>query len=110
MVSIASVGLATLGNLHDTADLQLSSRKEYDMALRGVNSALNNPIQASSRSFSLKDPNKMSSLMHTHGAAALLKLCGVEQLQCQGGFDMFNTLRNTVVRSEFTCWLILQLI
>jgi hypothetical protein len=51
------------------------------MALRGVNSALNNPIQASTRSFSLRDPNKLSSLMHTHGAAALLELCGVEQLK-----------------------------
>lgn len=38
--------------------------------------------------------------MHTHGAAALFELCGVEQLQGQGGFDMFNTLRNTVERSE----------
>jgi hypothetical protein len=44
MASIASVGLATLGNLHDTADLQLSSRKEYDLALRGDNSALSDPI------------------------------------------------------------------
>jgi hypothetical protein len=44
MASIASVGLATLGNLHDTADLQLSSRKEYDMALRGINSAFSDPI------------------------------------------------------------------
>lgn len=30
-----------------------------------------------------------------------LELCRVEQLQGQGGFDMFNALRHTVVRSGF---------
>jgi hypothetical protein len=36
--------------------------------------------------------------MHTLGAAALLELCGVGQVQLCG-FDNLNTLRNTVVRS-----------
>jgi hypothetical protein len=37
-------------------------------------------------------------LTYTHGAAALLEIRGGEQVQREGGFDIFSALRNTVVR------------
>ncbi|OQD80764.1 hypothetical protein PENANT_c033G11225 [Penicillium antarcticum] len=79
------------------------------MALRGINAAINDPSQASTETtlaailclslyeiIAFERPKSIESwLTHTHGAAVLLELRDGEQLQYEGGFDMFSALRNT---------------
>ncbi|GLA82229.1 hypothetical protein AtubIFM56815_006411 [Aspergillus tubingensis] len=111
MASIASVGLANLASMQRSSSMRLSARREYTKALQLTNSALSDPelvtadttltaivclslfeIIACQRNESLQ-----SWIEHSQGVATVLELRGRDQLRREGGFWMFQALRNEVL-------------
>lgn len=102
MASIKAVGLAGFANVENSAAVMKEARREYATALRLTNSALRSPVDAKRDSTLLSimilsiyetvAGNNQKSFKswaeHIHGAAALVKLRGLDQLQTAEGRRM----------------------
>ncbi|PYI04189.1 C6 finger domain protein [Aspergillus sclerotiicarbonarius CBS 121057] len=113
MASLASVGTAMLSRVRKSAPLKIAAEKEYGHALQLLASAVSDKQQA-------KDNSTLAAVLmlaifevvtnsgarfidnwtnHINGAAALLELRGVEQLQEEQGLQLFLQLRYQIIIS-----------
>ncbi|CAK38673.1 transcriptional regulator family: Fungal Specific TF [Aspergillus niger] len=111
MASIASVGLANLASMQRSSSMRLSARHEYTTALQLTNAALCDPnlVTADTTLTAIvclslfeiiachKNESLDSWIEHSQGVATVLELRGRDQLRREGGFWMFQALRNEVV-------------
>ncbi|KAL1980549.1 hypothetical protein VTN96DRAFT_3994 [Rasamsonia emersonii] len=111
MASIISVGMANLASLQNSKSLRLSARSEYATALKLINAALCDPVQAKEDTtltaiicmslFELITCQKRESMgswvEHARGALALLEFRGEEHLRRECGLQMFHALRNEIL-------------
>ncbi|TVY37360.1 hypothetical protein LOCC1_G006334 [Lachnellula occidentalis] len=103
LASMSAVGLASLSNTLHTPELLLESRKDYVNALRLTNAALRSPTEVTKDStlFSVMILSIYETVTgtnehsidawtaHVNGAAALVKLRGLEQFKTDAGQRMF---------------------
>ncbi|RAL05170.1 Zn(II)2Cys6 transcription factor [Aspergillus ibericus CBS 121593] len=113
MASLASVGTAMLSRVRKSTQLRIAADKEYGQALQLLTSAVADKQQA-------RDNFTLASVLmlaifevvtsrgarfidnwtnHINGAAALLELRGVEQLQEEQGLQLFLQLRYQIIIS-----------
>ncbi|OOQ87565.1 hypothetical protein PEBR_15599 [Penicillium brasilianum] len=109
--SIASVGLANLGNLYNSPGFITSAKRAYILALNEINCALQDPIQATQDTtlaailcLSLYEiiiferPQSLHAwTIHIQGATALLELRGEDQFRRQVGLHLFRATRDEVL-------------
>lgn len=108
---VVSVGMAMLSRIRRSRSLKLGAEKEYGNALRLMNTAVSdvrearaNPTLAAVLLLAIfevitsRAPRNIENwINHIRGAAALLELRGVEQLQDSDGLRLFVQLRYQIV-------------
>ncbi|KAJ9298970.1 transcriptional regulator family: Fungal Specific TF [Paecilomyces variotii] len=111
MAGVASVGCATLSNIHNAPEFHVSARKHYIAALRLIKEALADPSQAKTDlTFTASLLLGMFELVtcttpatadnwtgHARGAMALFQLQGASRLENESGMRMFHQLRNQIL-------------
>ena len=111
--SMNAVGLASLANHAHVPDLMREAKKRYLTAIRLTNTALRSAVSVKKDSTLLAimilslyeavggdEPRSLTAWKdHLHGAAALLKLRGPEQLNNSGGRRMFMQVMANLVTS-----------
>ena len=109
--SMKAVGLASLANYAHAPDLMRKAKKQYLTAIQLTNTALRSSVDVKKDSTLLAtvilsiyetvsdaEPRSLTAWRdHLHGAAALLKLRGPEQLKTLGGRRLFLQVMNSLV-------------
>ncbi|GAD98864.1 C6 finger domain protein, putative [Paecilomyces variotii No. 5] len=113
MAGVASIGCATLSNIHNAPELNISARENYTAALRLVGRALEDPTQAKTDLtftasillgiFEVVTCRSATTIdnwtSHVSGAMALFQLQGAARLKDEAGMRMFHQLRNQILIS-----------
>ncbi|PYH96733.1 C6 finger domain protein [Aspergillus ellipticus CBS 707.79] len=113
MASLACVGSAMLSRIRQSTPLRVAAEKEYGNALQLITSAVANEQQAKDNAtlaavltmaiFEVvcnRAPRSIDNWTnHINGAAALLELRGVEQLQNEQGLKLFIQMRYQIIIS-----------
>lgn len=112
-VSIRAVGLAGFSNVVNCPALMKDARKDYSTALNLVNAALRSPTDVQKDSTLLavmilsifetvtgfNQHSLQAWAQHIHGAAALVKLRGRDQLRSPEGLRLFNQVTASLLMS-----------
>ncbi|KAK0507284.1 hypothetical protein JMJ35_010322 [Cladonia borealis] len=108
---VTSIGLAGLSNLKSSPETMIIARKKHTAVLRSLNSSLQDPGTAATDATFLTvlllglfemvtctSPQSLRSWTnHIHGAKAIARIRGREQLQSPLGRQIFSYLRNQLV-------------
>ncbi|PWY88786.1 C6 finger domain protein [Aspergillus sclerotioniger CBS 115572] len=117
MASLASVGTAMLSRARKSTAMKVAAEKEYGRALQLLTSAVSDKQQAKYNAtlaavlmlaiFEVVTSRGARAIdnwtNHIDGAAALLELRGVEQLQEEQGLQLFLKLRYQILAKIISC-------
>ncbi|KAJ9246318.1 transcriptional regulator family: Fungal Specific TF [Paecilomyces variotii] len=113
MAGVASIGSATLSNIHNAPEFHVSARENYIAALRLIKGALADTSQAKTdltftasillgifELVTCTNPATADNWTgHVRGAMALFQLRGASRLEDESGMRMFHQLRNQILIS-----------
>jgi hypothetical protein len=113
LASVRAVGIAGFSNVVNSPSLMKEARKEYSTALHLVNAALRSPTEVRKDSTLLavmtlsffesvtgfNQRSLQAWAQHIHGAAALVKLRGREQLRSPESLRLFNQVTASLLMS-----------